>query len=204
MSFCRVKFLQEIHSGPKGESCKTKTHLLPHRKLTSFTSSTSPLETLTSTSTLTRNRVTYVQQVKAVKPRETHPLPRLFTFLPTAQMLMDGGWVSSVGRRRWVSGGGGVKGEKEVLKNEPLSLPPPPPSSRHSPPPPTSNLLSFTVAYVYQVKALKEKHVNVRPTGESCKTKREYPPTLFTSSLNARIFDRRGLSVCRRKMELSL
>ena len=52
LSFCRVKFSQEIHLGPKGESCKTKTHLLPHRKLTSFTSSTSPLETLTSTSNL--------------------------------------------------------------------------------------------------------------------------------------------------------
>ena len=29
-------------------------------------------------------------------------------------------------------------------------------------------------------------------------------PKLFTFSLNAQVFDRRGMSVCRRKMELSV
>ena len=33
---------------------------------------------------------------------------------------------------------------------------------------------------------------------------REYPSTLFTFSLTAQVFDRRGMSVCRRKMELSV
>ena len=40
---------------------------------------------------LQKRHVIDVQQVKAVKPNETHHLPSLFPFSPATQMSMDGG-----------------------------------------------------------------------------------------------------------------
>ena len=63
----------------------------------------------------------------------------------------------------------------------------------------------LTVAYVYQMKALQKKHVfNVQQVNAIKPNETRHFPSLFSFSPTTRVFERRGMSVCRSKMELSV